>query len=221
MPKKIITGKYKPSIVNPLHQRAMRVLKGNASFGDRFFLKHHELVAVIKMLRSMGCVIVFTTGVWDILHIGHCKYIQEGKDEARKLYPDADHVIMVVGIDTDAFTRARKGPNRPVVSEDERAGMLGYQRAVDIIVPQYKADQLYKLVEHDVRVISVSTKDLPNQKEIKRYCKHLVNLPPQAEVSTTIRIRSLMLDGRREQVESFRTRVNVMIGEFENDLKKV
>jgi D-beta-D-heptose 7-phosphate kinase/D-beta-D-heptose 1-phosphate adenosyltransferase len=218
---KAARGKYKPSIVNPLNQRAMRILNGNASFNDRFFPKHNELVAVIKMLRSMGCVIAFTSGVWDLLHVGHSRYIQQGKDEACKLYPKAERVIMVVGIDTDAFTRSRKGPNRPLVSEDERSEMLFYQRAVDIIVPQYKADQLFRVIEHDVRVISVSTKDLPNQKMIKRFCRHLVNLPPQAEVSTTIRVRDIMLDGRREQIGNLKKGLLTLFEGFEDELKKV
>lgn len=202
----------------PLLQRIARILKGTADFKDRFFPDHAELAEAISILRGMGCVIAFTSGVWDILHVGHSRYIHQGKKAAHKLYPDADHVIMVAGIDTDELTRARKGPGRPVVSEDERAEMLTYQRAVDIIVPQYKADQLFKLIKHDVRIISVSTKDMPAQKAIRKQCKHLVNFPPQAEVSTTIRIRKLMLDGRREQIGKFKEGVKKLVEGLENDL---
>lgn len=213
-------GGYQPPTINPLFQRAMHILKGTAEFKDRFFPNHKELVKVIDLLRSMGCVIAFTTGTWDILHVGHVRYINQGKKRAQKLYPNK-HIIMVVGIDTDEFTRSRKGPNRPVVHEDERSEMLDSQRPVDIIVPQYKADQLFKVVKHEVRIISVSTKDLPAQKEIRRQCKRLVNFPPQAEVSTTIRIRNLMLDGRREQVGKLKSRLKGLLEEFERDLKKI
>jgi D-glycero-beta-D-manno-heptose 1-phosphate adenylyltransferase len=186
---------YRPAALNAVQQRALRITKGTATYEDRFVPDHSELVQIIEDFRSRGCVIAFVTGVWDLFHIGHGNYLQKGKDEASKLYPEADHVILVVGVDTDAFTKSRKGPDRPIVPEDERCRVLGHLRPVDIITLQYEADQLFRVVAHDVRIISESTKDLPNLEKIQEQCAYIVNLPPQAETSTTARIRRLSLDG--------------------------
>jgi len=197
-PLKGIASEQGPTAVKSsgtVQQRALRIIKGTATFDDRFVPEHEALVQLISTLREMGCLIVFVTGVWDLWHIGHGNYLQKGKDESAKLYPQADHIVMVVGVDTDALTKTRKGPDRPIVPEDERCRVLGHMRAVDIITLQYKADQLFRLVKHDVRVISESTKDLPRLQQVRRECKHVVNLPPQAETSTTARIRRLSFDG--------------------------
>jgi D-beta-D-heptose 7-phosphate kinase/D-beta-D-heptose 1-phosphate adenosyltransferase len=200
-------------------RRAARILKGTATFEDRFIPDHKELTPLIEHLRRSGCVIVFTTGVWDLFHVGHAEYIQKGKDEAKKLYPDAEHVIMVVGVDTDALTKERKGPKRPIVPEDERYRVLSHLRAVDIITPQYMANELYRLIGHDVRVISTSTADLPaDHDDIRKQCAHLVNLPPQAETSTTARIRILAIDGGIEMLTKFRERITALFKEFEDEL---
>ena len=186
---------YQPAAVDTVQQRALRLIKGTATFEDRFVPEHDILMRLIESLRTMGCVIGFVTGVWDLFHIGHAEYIQHGKDEVAKLYPGRDHIVMVVGVDSDEFTRQRKGPSRPIVPQDERLRVLGHIRAVDILTLQYEADQLFKVVAHDVRVISHSTADLPGLEIIQRQCAHIVNLPPQAETSTTARIRQLSLDG--------------------------
>lgn len=211
---------YKPMQPNNLQRRAMRIAKGTATFDDLFVPNHDELVAIIDTLHASGCVIVFTTGVWDLFHIGHAEYIQKGKAEAVKLYPDAENIIMVVGVDTDELTRKRKGPTRPIVPEDERYRVLAHLRHVDIITPQYEANQLYKLIQHEVRIISTSTADLPpDHEDIKRQCEHLVNLPPQAETSTTNRIRTLALDGGMEALAKFKDRVTIMLKELDDELR--
>ncbi len=210
--------------VNPLHRRVSRILKTTTTFTipfeERYMADHEDLVQMITMLRSMGCIIVFMTGVWDLFHIGHGDYIEKGKEEARKLFPDAEYIIMVVGIDTDEFTRLRKGPDRPIVPEDERARVLRHLRPVDIIVPQYEADQLFKVVEHDVRVISDSTKDLPNLEMIQKQCVHIVNLPPQAETSTTARIRLLSFDGAAKVLLKVERALTTALKEIRDEFKR-
>ncbi len=178
-----------------IEQRALRIVKDAASFEDRFVPDPDELVKLVQALRSMGCVIGFTTGVWDLFHIGHPEYIRLGKESVAKLYPHADHIIMVVGVDSDDLTRKRKGPNRPIVPQDERVRVLGHVRAVDVIALQCESDQLFNIIQHDVRVVSTSTADLPGFEKIKSRCTHVVNLPPQAETSTTARVRKLSMDG--------------------------
>jgi D-beta-D-heptose 7-phosphate kinase/D-beta-D-heptose 1-phosphate adenosyltransferase len=211
---------YQAPLLDDVHQRALRIIKGTASFEDRYNPDHEKAVKLIENLRSMGCVIVFTTGVWDLFHIGHAEYIHRGKQEAVNLFPSADHVIMVVGIDTDEMTRRRKGPDRPIVPEDERLHVLSHLRSVDILVPQYEPDQLYKLISHDVRVISESTRDLPGLEKIRKQCKHLVNLPPQSETSTTARIRKLTLDGGSAVLFTVEKKLERLLQEVRDGLDK-
>jgi D-glycero-beta-D-manno-heptose 1-phosphate adenylyltransferase len=205
---------YEPPVPVPLRKRALRIIKGTATFGDRFEGNHDTVKELIAELRSAGCAIAFTTGNWDLFHIGHAKYIQHGRDEAQKHCGDSEHLIMVVGIDSDEFTRSRKGNNRPIVPLNERAEILSHLRAVDVIVPQYEADQLYRLIKHDVRIISQSTTDLPQLDEMKRYCKHLVNLPPQAETSTTARVRRLAIDGVYESLSAVVSEISTLAAAF-------
>ncbi|MHB8660852.1 MAG: adenylyltransferase/cytidyltransferase family protein [Minisyncoccota bacterium] len=215
----VLKGGHDPGGAVPLRQRATRILKGTATYEDRYFPDHKELVEVLTDLRSHGCVIVFTTGVWDLFHIGHGDYIQKGKDEAAKLYPDVEHIVMVVGVDTDALTKKRKGPQRPIVPEDERCRVLSHLRSVDIITPQYELNQLYSIVKPHVQIVSTSTKDLPPDLEVaKGNCANLVPLPPQAETSSSARIRRLAVDGSIEMLERLRAKLLNVVEEVSREL---
>ncbi|MFZ2167649.1 MAG: adenylyltransferase/cytidyltransferase family protein [Minisyncoccia bacterium] len=216
-------GGHHPDGAIPLRRRATRILKASVQhyipFEERFISNHDELSATLEDLRSRGCVIVFTTGVWDLFHIGHGDYIQKGRDETAKLYPDAEHIIMVVGVDTDALTKERKGPQRPIVPEDERYRVLSHLRSADIITPQYELNQLYGIVKPHVLIVSTSTTDLPPDLGVARdHCEHLVNLPPQAETSTSARIRRLALDGSLETLEQVSAKLMKAIEEARNEL---
>lgn len=211
---------YKKAEPDTVQKRALRILKGTASFEDRFLGDHDELARLIDSLRKMGCVIVFVTGVWDLIHIGHADYITLGKAEATKLYPDADHVILVVGVDSDDLTKQRKGPSRPIVPEEERFRMIGHLRAVDVLTPQREDNQLFGILEHDVRIVSTSTEDLPGLEEIRSRCAHVVNLPPQAKTSTTARIRKLTLDGGMSALEKVEQGLTAMLKEVRDGLGK-
>ena len=200
---------YRPGTIDPLKQRALRILKGKADFSDRHITDHEELLQVINDLRSSGCVIAFVTGVWDLFHIGHGDYLQNGKDAAAEHYPGRE-MILVAGYDSDALTKERKGPDRPIVPEDERARILGHIRAVDIITPQLEQDQLFNILPHDVRIVSESTKDLPDKERIQSRCAYIVHLPPQAEISTTARIMRLVRDGKIEALKMLRARAEVL-----------
>jgi D-glycero-beta-D-manno-heptose 1-phosphate adenylyltransferase len=81
-----------------------------------------ELVA---RLRAAGKTIVFTNGVFDLLHPGHVRYLQE----ARKL-GDA----LIVGVNSDRSVRAIKGPAKPITPEGERAEILAALSCVDGVV---------------------------------------------------------------------------------------
>jgi D-glycero-beta-D-manno-heptose 1-phosphate adenylyltransferase len=85
-----------------------------------------EAVAFVERARAQGKRIVFTNGVFDILHPGHVRYLRE----ARALGD-----VLIVGINSDRSVRAlAKAPNRPVNGEAERAEVLGALASVDAVV---------------------------------------------------------------------------------------
>jgi D-beta-D-heptose 7-phosphate kinase/D-beta-D-heptose 1-phosphate adenosyltransferase len=81
--------------------------------------------ALTARVRAAGGVVVFTNGVFDLLHPGHVRYLQD----ARRL-GDA----LIVGVNSDRSVRANKGPERPINPEAERAEVLSALACVDLAV---------------------------------------------------------------------------------------
>lgn len=84
------------------------------------------LAEEVARRQAGGERIVFTNGVFDLLHVGHARYLAE----ARAL-GDA----LIVAVNTDASVRGLKGPLRPIVPEAERMEMLAALAAVDYVTP--------------------------------------------------------------------------------------
>ena len=104
-----------------------------------------DLVTICSDLHSRGRTIVFTNGCFDLLHIGHVRLLSQAKR-----FGDA----LIVAINSDASTRRIKGPGRPIIPEDARAGMLAALECVDYVTV-YDEDTpvpLLKLVRPDVIV---------------------------------------------------------------------
>ena len=81
--------------------------------------------ATLDRWRAAGERIVFTNGVFDLLHRGHVEYLEDARRLGDRL---------VVGINSDASVRRLKGPTRPLVAEDERAELLAALESVDLVV---------------------------------------------------------------------------------------
>jgi len=90
----------------------------------RKILSRHELLVERARLRADGKRLVFTNGVFDILHVGHVRYLQQ----ARALGD-----VLLVAINNDASVRELKGEGRPLMNENERAEILAALEAVDYI----------------------------------------------------------------------------------------
>lgn len=84
-----------------------------------------ELDRLGERLRAEGKRVVFTNGHFDLLHVGHLRYLQ-----AARALGDT----LVVGVNDDAVTRLRKGPGRPIVPEEERAELVAGLACVDYVV---------------------------------------------------------------------------------------
>lgn len=211
-------GRHQKVEPDPVQRRAVRIMRGTRTSTEKIFDSLEGAVDVVNCLRSMGCVIVLTMGTWDLYHEGHGNYIELAKQMAHERYPDAEKVIQVIGVDSDALTRERKGPRRPVVKEDERCRILRHHESIDMIVLEHELGHLHRHLPHDVRVISTTTSDLEADEETTRYCEHLVNLPPQAETSTSARVRLLILEGNQEAVKQFREGVDELLKRMEEKI---
>ena len=207
---------YHPQDPDPMMQRAMRLMRRSVPRQEKFFESATELAEVISHLRSAGCVIALTMGTWDLFHIGHADYIEKAKETVRERYPDAEQVILVVGVDTDELTRQRKGPKRPVVNEDERCALIGHLVHVDAIALQHELGYLQKQIPHDVYIISTTTPDLASMEEMQKNCREVINLPPQAETSTSARVRLLFIEGAQEALLRFGKSIGNLLEELGN-----
>jgi len=87
-------------------------------------LSREDAVAFAEAQRAAGHRIVFTNGVFDLLHPGHVRYLQQ----ARTLGD-----VLILAINADRSVRANKGPARPITPEQERAEILGALECVDAV----------------------------------------------------------------------------------------
>jgi D-beta-D-heptose 7-phosphate kinase/D-beta-D-heptose 1-phosphate adenosyltransferase len=87
-------------------------------------LSSNELRVERASLRGLGKQLVFTNGCFDILHVGHVRYLQRARELGDAL---------LVAINSDRSVRELKGAGRPVMNEQERAEMLAALSAVDYV----------------------------------------------------------------------------------------
>ena len=164
------------------------IFSAEANFEERLMGSLDQLRAKVEHLKGIGLRIVLTSGSFDLVHLGHVKYLARAKELGD---------VLVVGVDSDAKIRKRKGDDRPLVPENERLEMLAHQRPVDLL---YLKDdggerwELIKAVEPDVLVLTAdhnySDDDLAGLREI---CGDIAVIERQADVTTSERIRQLYM----------------------------
>jgi len=100
--------------------------KNNGSFRavDHKLMRRSELAKAIQEAKSQGKKVVFTNGCFDILHIGHIRYLQDARSCGD---------LLVVGVNSDASVRKLKGPERPIIPEFERLEVLAALGCVDYV----------------------------------------------------------------------------------------
>ncbi len=143
-----------------------------------------EGAALAERLRAEGRRIVFTNGVFDILHPGHVRYLQH----ARSL-GDA----LIVGLNADASVRRNKGPERPINPQDERAEILEALECVDAVVlfEQDTPDEIIKAIQPDILVKGADWAEdaIVGRDTVEARGGRVVRVPIEAGFSTTEIIR--------------------------------
>jgi D-beta-D-heptose 7-phosphate kinase/D-beta-D-heptose 1-phosphate adenosyltransferase len=96
-----------------------------------------EARAKLELWRAGDARVVFTNGVFDLLHRGHAEYLEDARALGDRL---------VVGLNTDASVRRLKGPSRPIVGEQDRAALVRALACVDLVV-LFDDDTPQRLIE--------------------------------------------------------------------------
>lgn len=151
--------------------------------------------------RAAGQRVVFSNGHFDLLHLGHVDYLQR----ARAL-GDA----LVVGVNSDASTRALKGPQRPLVPASERAAVLAALACVDLVVvfDELTADELVRVLRPGIYVkggdwdpagdaagtqpADRAPSEPPEARVVRAYGGEIHYLPYLADHSTSALIRTIV-----------------------------
>jgi D-beta-D-heptose 7-phosphate kinase/D-beta-D-heptose 1-phosphate adenosyltransferase len=107
------------------------------STSDAHIKSFQEIEAVVKRYKENGKKVVFTNGCFDILHVGHVKYLQVAKS-----FGD----VLIVGLNSDESVSRLKGPTRPINIAQDRAYLLAALEAVDFVVP-FSDDTPYELIK--------------------------------------------------------------------------
>ncbi len=154
------------------------------------------LAAYGDQMRAKGARIVFTNGHFDLLHIGHVRYLQAARALGDRL---------IVGVNDDASTTARKGSGRPLIPADERAELLAALACVDIAVvfAALTADEPIRLLKPDIYVKGgdyatteaeerAGKTPLPEAPLVRSYGGTVMTVPLVAGRSTTDLVRAIL-----------------------------
>jgi len=149
-----------------------------------------EASALVGRLRAVGRTVVFTNGVFDLLHVGHLRYLRR----ARAL-GDA----LIVGLNSDRSVRANKGPSRPVTPEGERAEILEALACVDgvVVFDQETPHDLIAAIQPDVLVKGADWAEdaIVGRDIVEARGGRVVRVPLEAGRSTTAIIDKIRSQG--------------------------
>ena len=106
-------------------------------------VSERQLVDAIRSDRAEGRSVAFANGCFDLLHVGHVRFLQGAAAEAD---------CLIVAVNADASVRGLKGPNRPILSENDRAEMVAALRGVDYVIlfSEPTVEKLLRLIMPDV-----------------------------------------------------------------------
>lgn len=180
---------------------------------DTIISSYSAIPALVEKYRKTGKKIVLTQGSFDMLHIGHGRYLREARSRGD---------VLIVGVDSDEKIRARKGPERPVVPEEERIEMLSYLSSVDHVVlkplstPKW---ELIKLIHPDILIATQETYSPEELTELQTLCGSVVVLEPQATTSTSAKIRRVQIGAAKKMSTALSTKLIKAIEDALEELK--
>jgi D-beta-D-heptose 7-phosphate kinase/D-beta-D-heptose 1-phosphate adenosyltransferase len=155
-------------------------------------LSQDELLGAREALRAAGKSLVFTNGVFDLLHVGHARYLA-----AARALGDA----LVVAINSDRTVRELKGDGRPVINQSERAEILAALRQVDYVTifDDVSPRSLIARLSPDVLVKGgdYGLDEIHGREEVESAGGRVVSLPFVAGASTSTIIERMKKSSRQ------------------------
>jgi rfaE bifunctional protein nucleotidyltransferase chain/domain len=158
--------------MNPTQDSASRILDRN------------RLIARVAIARKNGARIVLANGCFDILHVGHVRYL-----EGARALGD----LLVVGINSDEQARALKGEGRPLVPERERAETIASLRAVDYVTifPEPTVEALLRALRPDIHAkgTDYTEETVPERDVVRSYGGRVMIVGDPKDHSSTEMVR--------------------------------
>ncbi|HLD17507.1 MAG TPA: adenylyltransferase/cytidyltransferase family protein [Patescibacteria group bacterium] len=189
-------------------------LHSKLNFGEKIVLDRKRLQKIIKHCKGLGLKIVLTQGSWDLLHIGHARYMREAKKHGD---------LLIVGVDSDEKIKKRKGPERPIVPQEERMEMVAHLSYVDLVTLKQAKDpkwNLIKIIRPDVLIATKRQEYTPKDvRELKKYCDNVKLLESQATTSTSAKIRLLQISTAQKLERSLTPKIIETIEKVLNAVK--
>ncbi len=149
-------------------------------------LDRNRLIARVAIARKNGARVVFANGCFDILHVGHVRYL-----EAARALGD----LLVVGVNADEQVRALKGEGRPLVPERERAEMVASLRAVDFVTifPEPTVEALLRAIRPDVHAkgTDYTEETVPEREVVRAYGGRVAIVGDPKQHSTSEMLKAL------------------------------
>ena len=131
----VVVGKF-GSMCATLNEISEYESSLNKSIGSDHIKSVEQIIQITQRFKAKEKRIVFTNGCFDILHIGHLKYLEKARS-----FGD----ILIVGVNSDSSVKRLKGEKRPINSQDDRAYILGAFECVDYVV-LFDEDTPYNLI---------------------------------------------------------------------------
>jgi D-beta-D-heptose 7-phosphate kinase/D-beta-D-heptose 1-phosphate adenosyltransferase len=139
-----------------------------------------KLKKEVEQLQREGKKVVFTNGCFDILHVGHTRYLQE----AKKLGD-----VLIIAVNSDASTKAIKGEERPLIPEGERADVVASLEAVDYVTifSELTPLELIEYIKPDILVKGGdwAEEQVVGRESVKKWGGCVVIVPETKGASTT------------------------------------
>ena len=139
-----------------------------------------DAVAWREAQRAAKHTVVFTNGVFDLIHAGHVAYLEWARSQGD---------VLIVGMNGDDSVRRLKGPARPFVPFEDRAAVVAGLRSVDAVVgfPELTPETLIERLRPEIHVKSAQYRieDLPERLVVEQYGGTIVLAPHEAGKSTT------------------------------------
>jgi D-beta-D-heptose 7-phosphate kinase/D-beta-D-heptose 1-phosphate adenosyltransferase len=180
----IVVGKVGTAVVTPEELRLACHQGGNPEAEK--ILRQDELLHALQYHRSRGERLVFTNGCFDLLHVGHVRYLQQARRLGERL---------IVALNDDASVRELKGPRRPLRPAAERAQLLAALACVDYVTlfGEPTPLELIKLIRPDVLVKGgdYTPDTVVGRTEVEAYGGVVRLIPAVEGVSTTTIINSI------------------------------